>query len=1029
MSQVHAEILIVDDISANLQVLAAVLVEGGYKVRPANNGRMALNAVRAALPDLILLDIKMPEMDGYEVCRRLKADVHSRNIPVIFISALNGTDEKLLGFEAGAVDFLTKPFQPQEVLARVNAHLALYHAQHQLQQANAQLQAEVARRIQTEAELQHRQRGLILLNDITRTAAEATDLKEMLQVFANHFGSLFDASGCFITQWDAEKRQVLPLAAYGSMAESYLSFQPGPGELTATESVLNAGHALAIADVFNTTYLSLGIAKKFPTRSMLALPLTTKDALENTSWLGAILVSFEQPHHFTAEETALGEQAARQISLAIARTNLLEETSRRASEFAALHETAQAIAGETDLSSLLALIVDRAMHLLSPMAGAIFLLDTLRDELEIVVSTDPTIPIGTRMAVNQGLAGRVVRERQPVMVNDYSNWEGKSAIFAQHSIRAVVEAPLLFSGELLGVIFVYEKEDSARQYTQEDIHLLDLFASQAAAAVHSARLLSETRSHLGELNRFSTALRAVTTSEEMLPRLLDETLRALHVIDGGIWIKNARKEQFDPLVVRGVLASNMGYSLGTNGLTGQILADHQPFVTREAASDARFPEKVRSRIPQGFGGALIPIRAAQEDIGFLMVVVSLPREIAPEESRFLATLAEMVGSAIHRMRLHDLTDRRLHDLQSLRDIDRAIGSSLDVNITLGILLEQSIARLKIDAASVLLYQPEEKMLQFAAGRGFRTAALQHTRLKLGEGYAGVAALEQRVVHTLNLPTRKTDFLRSPFFAEEGFISGHAVPLIAKGEVKGVLEVFHRSLVTVDEEWLDILGSLATQAAIALDNASLFQNLQRSNQELAKAYDTTIEGLARALEIRERETGEHTRRVTTLTVRLARSMGMSESEVAHVRRGALLHDIGKMGVPDNILLKPGALTPEEWVTMRQHPQLAYDMLSPIEYLRPALEIPYCHHEKWDGTGYPRGLKGEEIPQAARIFSVVDVWDALTSNRPYRAAMKPDKAIAYIKEQSGKFFEPKVVSLFTSLVFSAANSETRPMREPK
>ena len=165
-----------------------------------------------------------------------------------------------------------------------------------------------------------------------------------------------------------------------------------------------------------------------------------------------------------------------------------------------------------------------------------------------------------------------------------------------------------------------------------------------------------------------------------------------------------------------------------------------------------------------------------------------------------------------------------------------------------------------------------------------------------------------------------------------------------------------------------------------------------------------------MDIRDQETEGHTQRVTEMTVRLAEIMRISDEKIVHIRRGALLHDIGKLGVPDTILLKPGKLTDEEWVIMRKHPQVAYDMLLPIDYLRPALDIPYCHHEKWDGTGYPRGLKGENIPLAARLFAIVDVWDALCSNRPYRPAWTKEKALEYIQAGAGSHFEPQIVKLF-------------------
>ena len=193
-------------------------------------------------------------------------------------------------------------------------------------------------------------------------------------------------------------------------------------------------------------------------------------------------------------------------------------------------------------------------------------------------------------------------------------------------------------------------------------------------------------------------------------------------------------------------------------------------------------------------------------------------------------------------------------------------------------------------------------------------------------------------------------------------------------------------------------------------------LREANAHLLAAYEATIEGWSHALDLRDRETEGHSQRVTELTIKLAEVYGMSADEIIHIRRGALLHDMGKIGVPDSILHKPAALTDEEWTVMRKHPQFVYDMLSSVEYLRPALDIPYGHHEKWDGTGYPRGLKGEQIPLAARLFAVADVWDALTSDRPYRPAWSKEEALIFIREQSGSHFDPQVVDLFFRVIES-------------
>lgn len=206
---------------------------------------------------------------------------------------------------------------------------------------------------------------------------------------------------------------------------------------------------------------------------------------------------------------------------------------------------------------------------------------------------------------------------------------------------------------------------------------------------------------------------------------------------------------------------------------------------------------------------------------------------------------------------------------------------------------------------------------------------------------------------------------------------------------------------------------------ALHRTELFEKVQQANAELCQAYDATIEGWARALDLRDHETEGHSRRVTELTMQIAARMGFGAEELVYIRWGALLHDIGKMGIPDAILRKPGPLDEQEWAIMRTHPTLAFELLRPISFLASALDIPWCHHEKWDGTGYPRGLRGKEIPLAARIFAVVDVYDALTGDRPYRAAWSHERALSYIREQSGRRFDPQVVAVFASLFATQAS----------
>jgi putative nucleotidyltransferase with HDIG domain len=353
--------------------------------------------------------------------------------------------------------------------------------------------------------------------------------------------------------------------------------------------------------------------------------------------------------------------------------------------------------------------------------------------------------------------------------------------------------------------------------------------------------------------------------------------------------------------------------------------------------------------------------------------------------------------------------RQLEHLTALSGIDKVISANFDLKLSLSEILNHVTKELGVDAADILILNSGSQLLEYGAEHGFRTKAIRKAQIRLGEGYAGRAVLERQLIRIPDLREEPKSLSLTTRLMGEDFISYYGVPLITKGDVKGVMEIFHRAALEPDAEWFAFLNTLAGQAAIAVEIATLFESLQLSNSELFLAYDATIEGWSYALDLRDKETEGHTQRVTEMTLKLARTFGLSDLELVQVRWGALLHDIGKMGVPDEILLKPEPLTDKEWVAMKKHPSFAYEMLSPIRYLRLALEIPYCHHEKWDGSGYPRGLKGAQIPLVARIFAVVDVWDALTSDRPYRAAWPEEKVLDHIRSQAGTHFDPQVVKV--------------------
>jgi putative nucleotidyltransferase with HDIG domain len=515
----------------------------------------------------------------------------------------------------------------------------------------------------------------------------------------------------------------------------------------------------------------------------------------------------------------------------------------------------------------------------------------------------------------------------------------------------------------------------------------------------------------------SAGMRSANTLDEVLPRLLDQTLELIGTESGSIWLYDPAHDGVILVIQRSgkdrpIPSDNRG-----EGIPGLVVKTGEAMFSREFRSDPRIPQNIREHLSKDIGGACVPLNSNENVIGALCINVPLPREITADEARILNALAEIGGNTIQRMRLHEQTVRQLERLDALRAIDLAISSARDLKVTLNIVLSQVISQLEVDAVSILLANPSSGWLEFVAGQGFYSGNIEGSNTRLGVGYAGRAVLERHTVQVKNLKVESEKFMRHELLADEGFISYFGVPLIGKGQVKGVLEIFHRSELNPNQEWLSFLETLGGQTAIAIENAILFQDLQRSNSDLAIAYDATIEGWSHALDLRDKDTEGHTLRVTELALKLARALGVEEDQLIHIRRGGLLHDIGKMAVPDNILLKPEPLTDEEWQIMRQHPQLAHDWLVGISFLKYALEIPYYHHEKWNGTGYPHGLKGELIPLSARIFAVADVWDALTNDRPYRRAWSHSKAFEYMREKSGIYFDPEIIEVFLSRIATA------------
>ncbi|HET60485.1 MAG TPA: GAF domain-containing protein, partial [Chloroflexi bacterium] len=411
----------------------------------------------------------------------------------------------------------------------------------------------------------------------------------------------------------------------------------------------------------------------------------------------------------------------------------------------------------------------------------------------------------------------------------------------------------------------------------------------------------------------------------------------------------------------------------------------------------------------------VPLLSEGEPIGLIDLQSYQPNAFSDSDVEWLGVVANQVSMAIKNAQLYDQIRSRLTQLNGLRDIDSFITGHLPLDQILKSILDLVQFQVEVDAADILILEEGSNQLRSAAAFGFTQEAIEQVVLAADHSYAGEVLRTQKPVTFVRHEADAYVLDQWRVWQQEQFRAYIGVPLMINRDVKGVLEVFRHEPALLEPQNQHFLETLAGQAAIAIEQRELFDGLQHSNEELRQAYDATIEGWSRAMDLRDRETEGHTQRVTVLTCRIAKEhFHFDDEALVWMRRGALLHDIGKLGVPDNILLKEGPLTLEEWVIMKTHPHMAYEMIKSIDYLQNAVDIPHFHHEKWDGSGYPHGLAGEAIPLAARIFAVVDVWDALTSDRPYRKAWREEDALQFIREQSGKHFDPTVVEAFFAIM---------------
>jgi PAS domain S-box-containing protein len=694
------------------------------------------------------------------------------------------------------------------------------------------LEAEREQRAQAEAraaQLRDRERFVTLLNDITHTSVEALDFQTMLQTLADRLGELIDADGCYITLWDEARQMAIPAAAYGELRESYPLSPTEPGEVTMTESVLRAGHALVAEDVFNTPHLSPHIAAQYPARSLLGLPLIAGDQK-----LGAALIAFNQPHHFTPDEIARGEQAAAQIALAVAKARLFDAERHHAEQLSALHETALDITAHREMPDLLAAIVARAAGLLNVFSGGFYLVEPDGETLRLAAAHGfEQRWVGTRLRRGEGMAGRVLETGQPLIVEDYDHWEGRATVYDQGMWGSVLSVPVFDGEQVIGVLSCHDPPGVSCSFGPAAVALLERFARQAAIAITNARLLEETRrrsAHLEGLNAVIAAAVAARDLPTLLETALDRTLHALELKMGAIrvgdlsFVRNL-PPAFGPILAQ--TARNAGLEPSTT-----IAVDDWSGTAVNGRWSPLIPVMARFSIRASL---TVPILMEGERIGHLSLAGPESRTWSPEEVKLVEAVGRELGGAAERLRLFTATRERATRMRRLALLSEDLSRPLSMADVLQAIGQGAMALSSADRAALYVRNPDDA-ITCPWSQGLSPAYIEQVTARAREMPGGRLFDRAEPVLIPDVEETPGESLLCGLARIEGYRAAGLWPLVYEGWVLAAVGCYYDEAHIWLEAEQEAMEAFSRQAAVVLENARLFDEARRSAEELKAASD-------------------------------------------------------------------------------------------------------------------------------------------------------------------------------------------------
>jgi len=822
------------------------------------------------------------------------------------------------------------------------------------------------------------------LSSAARELSHAHSEQELFERTLDVVTHVFQRETCALLLKDDHGRlQIAASRGYDPDVVARYSAAPGEGVVG---KVAQSGACRLVADVTLEADYVTGVNAAI---SEMAVPLTVDGEV-----IGVLDVESCQSA-FGEEDMALLEAFGEQAAWAIRHGWALAEASERARRLELLHHATRAINTIHDPEALLNRILDLANQALGFHNVAILVPDHDQRHLLVRKALRPGVE-GLRIPVDQGVTGEVYCSGTPEIVPDVTA-DPRYIPGGVQGARSEMVAPLNLDGEIIGVLDAETTE--LESFDALDLELFTSFAAQVATALRNAQLLKQLEDRATRLNHITRTGRALNTihdADDLLEQILEAAASSMGLERTALLLFYKDRGELVVHATRGYRQEVLGTRIGLGeGITGNVAMTGEPALVNDVTADDRYLPGAEARGSE----MAVPLRVYGELFGVLDTESPTPDAFTVSDLELFQAFADQAAVSLHNARLfrrletanlrltHNVEEMgrlnreletyaqqiaeanknlatQIRQLTTLHQAGRAITSSLDLNHTLEAILNMSSEIVESSTGAIKLIDQETKELKVAAQAG--------------------------MLHDNGAPLQTYD-----------------LPLKIGERTIGVFEVVREATMGLGQADQQLLETLAAQAAIAIENARLFEDTQR-------VYYETLKSLAKALEARDDYTRGHSERVANLALAIAHQMAMTDEECNLIYNSALLHDIGKIGVRDSILLKPRKLSDEEFAIIRRHPAFGNAILGPLKFLGQVADLVKHHHERWDGSGYPDRLVGQAIPLPSRVIAVADAYDAMTSSRPYREAMSQTEAIEELERESGRQMDSNVVDAFLAVI---------------